>query len=85
MSTPIDGTRCMGPKPESENPFFQLFADRCQAEAAYNTPGGPRCAACAEYEMETIRKGNCLLVIMAEQKGISVETLLSKYERIERP
>lgn len=85
MSGVPDTSRCMGPKLVSENPFFQLFADRCQADAAYNTPGGPRCTACAEYEMEIIRKGSCLLVIMAEQNNISIETLLSKYVRIERP
>lgn len=84
MSGVPDTNRCMGPRLMTENPFFQIFDDRCQAEAAYNTPAGPRCAACAEYEMETIRKGSCLLVIMAEQKGISIETLLSKYVRIER-
>lgn len=55
----------------------------CGLEAAWTTPAGPRCEKCAQEMMQTIREGSCLLSVMAEQKGISTETLLSRFVRIQ--
>jgi len=67
----------MGPK------NGEPFADRCRAPASYRTPSGDRCETCAEREKAAIRDGACILAILADKKGVSRETLLAKYVRIQ--
>lgn len=59
-----------------------LFGPRCGVEVSYRSPMGPLCATCAERAMEAIRKGGTLLNIIAAARGIGVEELLSKYQKI---
>lgn len=61
----------------------EFFAARCHAPAAWLSPAGPRCDACATREKKTIEDQSCLLAILAQERGISTETLLSRYRKIE--
>jgi hypothetical protein len=59
-----------------------MFGPRCEAAATYRTPSAPLCDACADKAMGAIRAGETLLNILAESRGISKETLLSKFVRM---
>jgi len=69
---------CTGPRDPD-----QIFSDRCGAESTYRTPAGPRCGGCAARGMAAIREGACLLVLLAEQRGVTREQLLAMYVRIQ--
>lgn len=73
----MSALNCTGPRDG------QPFAERCGLPAAYRTPSGDRCEACAEREKAAIRDGACILAILADKKGVSRETLLAKYVRIQ--
>jgi hypothetical protein len=60
-----------------------LFAPRCGAPAAWSTPSGPRCDACADRERDAIRAGTCLLAILSDARGVPRARLLGRYRRIE--
>ena len=61
----------------------ELFGPRCGREAAWMSVVGPLCEACAEARMAAIREGKTLANAIAEKKGISIETLLSKFQRLQ--
>lgn len=75
----IDTSRCMGAKAGDD----RIFADRCQELAAYATPAGPRCEACASREMQTIREGSCLLAVHADANNVPRERLIAQYRRLQ--
>lgn len=68
---------CGGSK-DPKNPF----GERCRNKATWRTPMHPLCDECAKQAMDSIRSGETLLNVIAEIKGISTDTILSKFVRI---
>lgn len=90
VKMPPEAPEAKEPKPSAgkltckSNKRDQPFAvERCGAEAAYMTPLGPQCDACAEDAMGAIREGSCLLAIMADARGTPRQRLLDQYRRIQ--
>lgn len=72
----------LGPITCVDAPAF--FGPRCGDEVSYRSPIGPLCASCAERSMAAIRKGGTLLNVLAAARGIGIEELLSKYQKLEQ-
>lgn len=59
-----------------------IFGPRCDGEATWRSPAGPLCEGCAQDKLAAVRKGGTLLNVIAAARGVSIDDLIAKFERI---